>query len=77
MILYGIYVVFTVIEDYCAVNSRMPLFDSMTLTFGTVGTGGFGLLNSSIASYSTAVQIIITVFMIICSISLLYIICFD
>ena len=69
MILYGIYVVFTVIEIIALLIAGMPLFDSMTLTFGTVGTGGFGLLNSSIASYSTAVQIIITVFMIICSIN--------
>ena len=68
MILYGIYVIFTVIEIIALLIAGMPLFDSMTLTFGTVGTGGFGLLNSSIASYSTAVQIIITVFMIICSI---------
>jgi trk system potassium uptake protein TrkH len=34
-----------------------------------VGTGGFGVLNSSVASYGMATQIIITVFMIICAIN--------
>lgn len=69
MILYGIYVVITGIEIIALLIARMPLFDSLTLTFATVGTGGFGLLNSSIASYGVAVQIIITIFMIICSIN--------
>ena len=39
------------------------------LGLGTVGTGGFGVLNDSIASYSLASQIVITTFMIICSIN--------
>lgn len=69
MILYGIYVAITVVEIITLLIAQMPLFDSITLTFSTVGTGGFGLLNSSISSYSTCVQIIITVFMIICSIN--------
>lgn len=67
MILYGIYVVITFAEIICLLLAGMPLFDSMTLTFSTVGTGGFGLLNSSIASYGAAVQIIITIFMLICA----------
>ena len=47
----------------------MPLFDSLTTTFGTVGTGGFGIRNDSIAGYSTAIQITITVFMILSGIN--------
>ena len=45
--------------------SGMPPFHAMTLSFGTAGTGGFGVLNSSIGSYSIASQAIITLFMIL------------
>lgn len=69
MILYGIYVVITFIEIIALLLAGMPLFDSLCLSFGTVGTGGFGLVNDSVASYSMAVQIIITIFMIVCSIN--------
>lgn len=69
MILYGIYVVITLAEVISLLIAGMPLFDALCLTFGTAGTGGFGLLNDSIASYSMAVQIIITVFMLLCSIN--------
>lgn len=69
MILYGIYVVFTVVQIILLLITGMNLFDSMTITFGTVGTGGFGILNSSIATYSMASQAVITIFMIICSIN--------
>ena len=69
MILYGIYLGITVAEIIALLIAGMNLFEALTLTFGTVGTGGFGILNSSIGSYSVAVQIIITVFMLICSIN--------
>ena len=41
----------------------------MTLTFGTVGTGGFGIKNDSIAGYSSTVQNVITLFMILSGIN--------
>lgn len=69
LILYGIYLAFTVAEIIALLCAGLNLFEAMTLTFGTVGTGGFGILNSSIASYNVAVQIIITVFMLLCSIN--------
>ena len=62
-ILYGIYLAMTVIEMILLLIGGMPLFDSITLSFGTAGTGGFGVLNSSIASYSKFCQVVITVFM--------------
>lgn len=71
MILYGIYVGFTLTEIVALLLAGMNLFEALTLSFGTVGTGGFGILNSSIGSYSMAVQIIITVFMLICSVNFL------
>ena len=64
-ILYAIYIALTGAELILLVAFGMRLFDAVTLTFGTAGTGGFGVLNTSIASYTTAQQTIITVFMIL------------
>ncbi len=64
-ILYYIYFALTVLCVILLKIGGMPLFDSLTLSFGTAGTGGFGILNSSIASYSPYCQIVITVFMIL------------
>lgn len=44
---------------------KMPMFDALTLTFGTAGTGGFGIKNDSIGSYTTYQQTVITIFMIL------------
>lgn len=68
-ILYGIYISITLAEVLALLISGMNLFEAFTLSFGTVGTGGFGILNSSIASYTGAQQTIITVFMIICGVN--------
>ena len=43
----------------------MPLFDALTTSFGTAGTGGFGIKNSSLGGYSVTIQWIVTVFMIL------------
>lgn len=64
-ILYIMYIILTVIQMGLLLLSGMSLFESMTLSFGTAGTGGFGVLNSSIGSYSVLSQAIITVFMIL------------
>ena len=68
-ILYGIYIAITICEATISRALGMPLFDSLTTTFGTVGTGGFGIRNDSIAGYSPAIQITITVFMILSGIN--------
>lgn len=65
MILYGIYFLITVVEILLLLLNGMPLFDSLTITFGTVGTGGFGIKNDSLASYAPVLQNIVTVFMIL------------
>ena len=64
-ILYLLYLGLTVIEVVCLLVAGMPLFDSLLLSFGTAGTGGFGLLASSCGEYSAAVQWIITLFMLL------------
>lgn len=68
-LLYSIYIVITLAQILCLLLSGMPLFDTLTLTFGTVGTGGFGVKNDSLASYTALQQNIITVFMLISGIN--------
>jgi trk system potassium uptake protein TrkH len=43
----------------------MPIFDAICTSFGTAGTGGFGILNTSMTSYSPYIQWIVTIFMIL------------
>lgn len=64
-ILYSIYIVMTVLEMLFLLAGGMPLFDTLTTAFGTAGTGGFGIKNDSIAGYSTYLQVVITIFMIL------------
>ncbi len=67
-LLYIIYIVFTVCEAVLLLIGGLSLFEALTLTFGTVGTGGFAILNAGLAPYSAYVQIVITVFMFMCGI---------
>lgn len=65
MILYGIYIVITIIEIILLLIGGMPFFDALTSAFGTAGTGGFGIKNDSFASYPIFCQGVVTVFMIL------------
>lgn len=65
LLLYGIYMGMTVIQVVLLLLGGMPLFDTLTLTLGTAGTGGFSILNDGLASYTTYQQAVITVFMIL------------
>ena len=51
------------IELLFLLAGRMPLFDAVCTVFGTAGTGGFGIRNTSIAGYGTYLQAVITIFM--------------
>ena len=64
-ILYGLYILFTVMEIVFLLAGGMSVFDALTTAFGTAGTGGFGIKNSSIAEYSPYIQIVVTIFMIL------------
>ena len=64
-ILYGIYILMTVLQIILLLIGKMPLFDTLCIAFGTAGTGGFGIKNSSAADYSPYLQNVITVFMIL------------
>lgn len=64
-ILYCIYGALTLAEMLLLVIAGAPVFDAVNLAFSTAGTGGFGIFNSSAGAYNSAVQIILTVFMIL------------
>ena len=64
-ILYTIYLAMTVLQIVFLLFGKMSLFDAITTAFGTAGTGGFGIRNDSIASYSPYIQNVVTVFMIL------------
>ncbi|MBO7289059.1 MAG: TrkH family potassium uptake protein [Clostridia bacterium] len=64
-ILYKIYIVLTFVQIVLLLLGGMEIFDAITLSMGTAGTGGFGIKNTSIADYNTYSQIVITVFMFI------------
>ena len=64
-ILYLIYIALTVLEFIFLILGRMPLFDAVCMALGTAGTGGFGVLNDSCASYSPYCQWVLTAFMLL------------
>ena len=64
-ILYIIYIVLTLLNIVFLVIGDMPLFEAVCHAFGTAGTGGFGVKNDSLASYSPYLQNVTTVFMIL------------
>ena len=64
MILYLIYFGMTLVEITLLLIGGMPLFDAVTVAFGTAGTGGFAVKNSSIAGYSVFLQRVVAVFMV-------------
>lgn len=69
MILYSIYIVITLVGTIVLFLAGLSVYDAITLTLSSVGTGGFGLLNSSLGSYSILVQAILSVLMFICGIN--------
>lgn len=66
-ILYGIYLLITIIEVIALKIAGMSLYDALIHTFGTVGTGGFSNKNLSVGAYNNiSFEIIITFFMLVC-----------
>ena len=62
-ILYIIYICLTLVQIIMLLFGGIEVFDALTISFGTAGTGGFAIKNSSIAEYSSYCQIVTTVFM--------------
>lgn len=67
--LYKLYIGITLLQILVLCICGMPVFDSLTISFGTTGTGGFGIRNDSLASYTPLIQNIVTFFMIISGIN--------
>lgn len=69
--LYLIYLALTILEVICLLLSGLPLFDSVTHSFATAGTGGFSVRNLSVGAYGNpAVEAIIAVFTLFFSVNL-------
>lgn len=64
-ILYLIYIGLSVIMFLLLLLGKMPLFDALATTFGTAGTGGFGIKNDSLAGYTPYIQWVTAIFMML------------
>lgn len=64
-ILYIIYIIMTVLCVIFLLFGGMDLFESIVHALGAAGTGGFGIKNDSIASYSTYIQWVLAIFMLL------------
>ena len=62
-ILYVIYIVMTVLNVIFLLCGKMQPLDAVCTAFGTAGTGGFGVRNDSMESFSPYIQNVTTVFM--------------
>ena len=69
LILYSIYLVLTLIQFILLLCGGLSVFEALTTAFGTAGTGGFGVLNDSMASYSPYVQWVVIAFMLLFSVN--------
>ena len=66
MILYGIYTAMTAVLVVLLLLGDVNLFDSLCLSFGAAGTGGFAVSSAGIAGYGSAyVEIVLGIFMIL------------
>lgn len=67
ILLYKVYIGYTILETILLMFAGMDLFDSLCHTFGTLATGGFSTRNNSMgAFYDTgAAEIVVLVFMIL------------
>ncbi len=64
-LLYVIYITLTLVEVLFLMLGGMSFFESLMHSFGTAGTGGFGVRGDSIGSYSPYIKWVITIFMLI------------
>ena len=64
-LLYAIYTAMTLTHLVLLLIGRVPLFDALCLSFGTAGTGGFGVLGDSFASYTPFAQNVTSLFMLL------------
>lgn len=63
--LYAIYLGMSLVCFILLLVGGMSVFEAACLTFGTAGTGGFGIVSSSFADYSLFCKVVTTVFMLL------------
>ena len=69
-ILYGIYIVLTILEMVMLLFSGMGIYEAVLNSFATAGTGGFGIYGDSIAHYNSVyVEMVIASFMFLLGIN--------
>ena len=64
-ILYKIYIGMTVAEVVMLLLGGMDLFDAVTISFATAGTGGFAVRNAGMGLYTPYMQWVIASFMVL------------
>ena len=64
-ILYILYIALTIVDFIFLLIGKMPVLEAVCTAFGTAGTGGFGVKNDSMTSYSPYIQNVCTVFMLL------------
>jgi trk system potassium uptake protein TrkH len=65
-LLWGVYLLLTIVETILLMFGGMSLFESLCHSFGTMATGGFSTKNASIAAYGSAyLDYVIIIFMFI------------
>ena len=68
-ILYTIYFGLTLLELILVLCGGMSLFEALNTAFATAGTGGFSFKADGFAGYSSYLQVVVAVFMLIFSIN--------
>lgn len=61
--LYLAYLILTVVEAIALVIAKLSVFQAFIISFGTMATGGFSFLSTSLATFTAAQQIIVIIFM--------------
>ncbi len=61
--LYIAYLVLTLAEIIALTIAKLTVFESAIISFGTLATGGFSFLNTSLATFTAAQKVIVIVFM--------------
>ncbi|WP_027182998.1 TrkH family potassium uptake protein [Desulfovibrio inopinatus] len=70
MVLWKVYILFSIIETILLMFGGMDVFDALCHTFGTMATGGFSTKNASVAAFdSSYIDWVITFFMLVAGIN--------
>ena len=67
--LYAMYFVLTGMEVLALSIAGMSVFHATLISFGTLATGGFSFMNSSMAGATAAQQVIVEVFMVLAGVN--------